>query len=80
MARTPLSDERLGDLHQTLKELVDAIAFVGVLTFGVARKTGVDLPYDIDVVNDQIDSIRAKLRSAFQDLYPEDEDHPGAGP
>ncbi len=69
-----LDDERLGELHQTLKELVDAVAFVGALTFAVARESGVALPYNLEAVNDQIDGIRAGLRSAFKDLYPEDGD------
>ncbi len=74
MAGTTLDDERLGELHQTLKELVDAVAFVGALTFSVAREAGVTLPYGIEAVNDQIDGIRAGLHSVFQDLYPEDEE------
>ena len=75
MAGTTLADERLGELHQALKDLVDAVAFVGALTFSVAREARearVTLPYGIEAINDQIDDIRAGLRSAFQDLYPED--------
>ena len=77
MAGTTLADERLGELHQALKDLVDAVAFVGALTFSVAREARearearVTLPYGIEAINDQIDDIRAGLRSAFQDL-PED--------
>ena len=72
MAVTTLADERLGELHQALEDLVDAVAFVGALTFSVAREASVTLPYNIEAINDQIDDIRAGLRSAFQDLYPED--------
>jgi hypothetical protein len=72
MRELTLGEEQLVELEEVLKRLVDANAFNAAVTLEIARCAGVDVPYGIDVVNDQTGELHAKIRSAFEGVFEGD--------
>ena len=68
-----LNRAQLTELHRFLNILVDARAFNGALAISLANELKVELPYGIEVLNEQTANLRTRLDLIFQHLYPVDE-------
>lgn len=60
-----LTEERIWELQNILRKLVDAVTFNGALTFSIARGTGVELPYSIEVINDRSAELIKEINVTF---------------
>ena len=61
-----MTEERIWELREILRQLVDAVSFNGALAFSIARAAGVELPYGIEVVNDRTAKLINEINVTFE--------------
>ncbi len=52
---------RLEDLEDLLRRIVDELTFDSAVVLEIARRTGIELPFDIDRVNDRAAELRQRI-------------------
>ncbi len=73
MRQLTLEAGQLVELKRLLSRLVDAVAFNATVTLVLARNAGVEMPYGIDVVNDETKALRSKIDAVFEGVFDEED-------
>ena len=58
-------DERLAAIEDLMRRFVDELTFNGAVVLETARRSGVDLPFDIDEINAKAAELRERIDAAF---------------
>ena len=67
-------EERLAAIEDLMRRFVDELTFNSAVVLETARRSGVDLPFDIDQINAKAAELRERVDAAFAD--PESEAEP----
>ena len=65
-------EERLAAIEDLMRRFVDELTFNGAVVLETARRSGIELPFDIDEINAKA----AELRELIDDVFTDEPDPP----